>query len=85
MALICTFSVPDLDHFVPLRSCSCIICNWPTLIHYTPPFQHLTASHSLAMSYVTLDTSVGSLTVELYTDHAPKVGPLTVTDACTDR
>ncbi|GHJ83958.1 hypothetical protein NliqN6_0360 [Naganishia liquefaciens] len=24
------------------------------------------------MSYVTLDTSVGSLTVELYTDHAPK-------------
>jgi cyclophilin family peptidyl-prolyl cis-trans isomerase len=25
------------------------------------------------MSYVTMDTSVGSFTVELYTKHAPKV------------
>jgi hypothetical protein len=40
------------------------------------------------MSYVTLDTSVGSLTLELYTTHAPKVCPsaplpfVRLTDPC---
>ena len=42
------------------------------LLHLQSPYNH--QKYDLKMSYVTIETSVGSLTVELYTEHAPKVG-----------